>query len=71
VRPPSGVWNDGESTVYARIPVYAGTHHFLIGLNDSGTDNKFDYELAADVELKPEQHVVVEFDSDARQFIFR
>ncbi|HMB60900.1 MAG TPA: 4Fe-4S binding protein, partial [Xanthomonadales bacterium] len=71
VRPPSGVWNDGESTVYARIPVYAGTHHLFIGLNDSGTDNKFDYELAAEVELKPEQHVVVEFDSDARQFIFR
>ena len=68
---PSGIWNDGESTVYARFPLEAGRRRLFIGMNDSGRSEGFDYELEAAVELAPEQHVVVEFDSDRGVFIFR
>jgi hypothetical protein len=68
---PSGVWNDGESTVYARFPLNAGRHRLFIGMNDSGRSEGFDYTLDAEVELRPEQHVVVEFDSDHGVFSFR
>ncbi len=69
--PPSGIWSDGESTVYARFPVTAGKHVLFVGMNDSGTDTGFDYQLEANVKLVPQQHVVVEFDHDRQVFVFR
>ena len=69
--PPSGIWSDGESTVYARIPVGAGAHRLFIGMNDSGAGTGFDYEHEAGVDLVPEQHMVVEFDNERQAFVFR
>ena len=69
--PPSGIWSDGESTVYVRIPVSAGEHRFFIGMTDSGRVAGFDYELDTSVNLRPEQHMVVEFDSERKTFVFR
>jgi hypothetical protein len=69
--PPSGIWNDGESTVYARFPVRAGQHRLFIGMNDSGTDAAYDFQLEAPITLAPAQHVVVEFDHERQAFVFR
>jgi len=69
--PPSGVWNDGESTVYARFPVEAGERRLFIGMNDSGRDAGFDYQLETRVTMLPEQHMVVEFDAVRQTFVFR
>lgn len=67
---PEGIWNDGESNVYARFPISAGTHRLFIGMNDSGREEGFDYQLEAEFTLVPEQHVVVEFDSRQQVFVF-
>jgi ferredoxin/coenzyme F420-reducing hydrogenase delta subunit len=69
--PPSGMWNDGESTIYARFPVPEGEHVLRIGMTDSGRAEGFDYALERRVVLRPEQHVVVEFDGDRKVFVIR
>jgi hypothetical protein len=66
---PSGLWNDGESTFYARFPVSGGQHRLFIGMRDSGRETGFDYELETGVTLVPEQHLVIEFDSERRAFV--
>jgi coenzyme F420-reducing hydrogenase delta subunit len=69
--PPSGMWSDGESTIYARFPVPQGEHVLRIGMTDSGRAEGFDYELEGRVVLRAEQHVVVEFDGDRKVFVIR
>lgn len=69
--PPSGLWNDGESTVYHRIELPAGTHEFFIGMVDSGRTQGFDYQGRSEVRLQKGQHVVVEFDRLRKEFVFR
>ncbi|HLF30032.1 MAG TPA: hypothetical protein VI566_03275, partial [Xanthomonadales bacterium] len=69
--PPSGVWEDGESTVYARFPVSSGDHQLFIGMNDSGRETGFDYQHQAVISLAPEQNVVVEFDHERQTFVVR
>jgi len=68
---PSGIWKDGESTVYARFPVDSGPHELFIGMTDSGRDEGFDYEHTGMITLAPEQNVVVEFDADRKVFVVR
>jgi ferredoxin/coenzyme F420-reducing hydrogenase delta subunit len=68
---PSGMWSDGESTIYARFPVPQGEHVLHIGMSDSGRAEGFDYALETRIMLRPEQHVVVEFDADRKVFVVR
>ena len=68
---PSGVWNDGESTVYYRAEMPIGKHQFSIGMNDSGREDGFDYSGQTEFTLARGQHVVVEFDHLNKAFIFR
>jgi hypothetical protein len=68
---PSGVWSDGESTVYGRFPLKQGSRRLYIGMNDSGGAAEPDYELETTLVLERGQHVVVEFDHGLRTFQFR
>ncbi len=69
--PPSGVWKDGESTVYRRLPVAAGSRQLFVGMRDSDRSEGFDYELAAEIVLEANQHLLVEFQAEQQSFIFR
>jgi hypothetical protein len=72
---PSGLWSDGDSTVYARFPVTSGSHRIFIGMNDSGGATEgaleFDYQLDTVLELEPGRSIVVEFDDNRRAFVLR
>jgi len=68
---PSGFWKDGESTVYYRIELPAGSHELFIGMSDSGREKGFDYSGQTEFTLSEGQHVVVEFDDLQKTFIFR
>ncbi len=68
---PSGVWNDGESTVYHRVRVPAGTRELYLGMRDSARHEGFDYELAQAITLDSGQHLVAEFDHVNQVFVFR
>ncbi len=69
--PPSGIWKDGESTVYRRFEVPAGSHELFIGMRDSGRAQGFDFELRQQVPLASGQHLVAEFDHVDQRFVFR
>jgi ferredoxin/coenzyme F420-reducing hydrogenase delta subunit len=68
---PSGIWSDGESTVYARFPLKQGSRKLYISMNDSGGGSEIDYELETTLDLERGQHVVVEFDHELQTFQFR
>jgi len=68
---PSGVWRDGESTVYTRVELPVGDHTFFIGMSDSGREEGFDFTGQTEITLTEGQHVVVEFDAEHKTFIFR
>lgn len=68
---PSGIWNDGESTVYRRLRVTAGERDLFIGMRDSGRAEGFDYQHREALPLAAGQNVVVEFDPVKQEFVFR
>jgi coenzyme F420-reducing hydrogenase delta subunit len=68
---PSGFWKDGESTVYNRIELPAGSHELFIGMSDSGRTEGFDFNGRTRVSLAEGQHLVIEFDHRQKSFIFR
>lgn len=68
---PSGVWNDGESTVYFRAQLPAGRHKLFIGMSDSNRKQGFDYSGQTELTLAEGQHVVVEFDDLQKTFTFK
>jgi ferredoxin/coenzyme F420-reducing hydrogenase delta subunit len=68
---PSGFWKDGESTIYHRIELPAGSHEFFIGMSDSGRTEGFDFKGRTKISLAPGQHLVVEFDHLQKTFTFR
>ncbi|MEJ8569357.1 4Fe-4S binding protein [Elongatibacter sediminis] len=67
----SGLWSDGESTVYARFTLPAGTHRMFVGMADSGRETGFDYRHERAVTLRPGQHVVIDFDPANDRFRIR
>jgi len=68
---PSGLWDDGESTVYHRIELPAGSHKLSIGMSDSGRQQGFDFSGQTELTLAAGQQAVVEFDNLQKTFIFR
>jgi len=70
-KPPTGLWKDGSTNIYRRLPVEAGTRRLFIGMNESGGEDTFDYSLERVVDLEPGQHLVVGFDSSRQEFEFK
>jgi ferredoxin/coenzyme F420-reducing hydrogenase delta subunit len=68
---PSGIWNDGESTVYQRLIVQSGEHDLYIGMGDSGPGEDFTHEHRQIVDFRPGQHIVIEFDHILQTFEIR
>lgn len=66
---PSGLWADGKINVYNRTNVIAGNYRLFIGMNDSGTDDGFDYERIAELSIEPGQNLVLGFDNLSNTFV--
>ena len=60
-QPPAGLWDDGPSSLFERFRVPAGPQRATVRLRDSGRKSGFDFDAAADLDLKPGQNLVVEF----------
>jgi hypothetical protein len=67
---PTGLWNDGPSTVYARFAVEPGRHTLTARLRDSRRSEGFDHVREAAIELKPRENRVIEFRADKGGFLF-
>ena len=68
--PPSGLARDGTSTVYRRFTVSAGRHVLRARLRDSRGNTGFDYERTAEIDLRPGQNFMIDFNREAGGFIF-
>jgi len=66
---PSGIWKDGKANVYRRTTVAAGEYEIFIGMNDSGSDQSYDYALRREVRIVPGQNLVITFDDLGRTFV--
>lgn len=62
--PPSGLWNDGASTVFRSFKVPAGRQSLTVRMRASGRETGFDSERTFDVDLAAGQNLVIEFHSD-------
>lgn len=67
--PASGLWNDGKASIYRRFNVPAGEHEIFIGMNDSGTSGRNDYELRQRAVIEAGQNLVITFDDLAGSFV--
>jgi hypothetical protein len=70
VAPPSGIAGDGASTVYRRIVVEAGRHHFRLRLSDTARGD-FSYTAERSVELAAGRVLLIDFNAAAGGFVFR
>lgn len=68
---PSGLFRDGSSNVYRRMPLAAGEHRVRARLRDNRSLQGFDHEHEEQVTIAPGQNFVVQFDASAGGFRFR
>jgi hypothetical protein len=59
---PPGIYNDGSINVYYSSRIPAGKHHFQIKMDDSVRVEGFNHSVEQDVDIKPAQIMLVEFD---------
>ncbi|MCJ7556691.1 MAG: cytochrome b N-terminal domain-containing protein [Gammaproteobacteria bacterium] len=68
---PSGLWDDGESSIYKRVTVNAGKRRVFIGMRDSGRTEGFDIQQEVQMDLSERQNLLVELDDLTQRFLFR
>ena len=59
--PPAGLNRDGASAGYRRLPIPAGRHTVRARLSDDTRSTDFPYERTAELEVKPGQIVLIDF----------
>lgn len=67
--PPLGLRKDGAATVYRRLTIPAGAHHFSARLAD-GPDGAINFSKDINVDLKPGQVIIVDFLTGSGGFVF-
>ena len=65
---PNGLYKDQGIDVYKSIKVSAGSHNLSVWLNDDLNIDGPIYKHTQLVDLKPEQHLIVQFISDTGTF---
>jgi hypothetical protein len=65
----TGIWEDGEASVYERFQVLSGPHQLTLRMRDSARDTGFDYQLNQRVDIKELQNLVIGFDPSRKQFV--
>ncbi len=61
--PPPGLSHDGTASIYRRLPVPAGTHHFVARLKDK-VEGDFNFVREETVTLAPGRVMVIDFKAD-------
>lgn len=59
---PPGIFNDGGVNIYYNSKVPAGKHMFEIKMDDSVRKQGFNHQLTQDIDIKPTQILLVEFE---------
>ena len=67
--PPTGLSGDGPSRLDQRFAVTPGPHKLRLRMRDSGRAEGYDYELEREIELQPQQNLVIDFRPEQGGFI--
>ena len=59
---PPGIFKDGSVSIYYNSKVPAGKHLFQIKMDDSVRKEGFDYSFEQNINIKPQQILLVEFE---------
>ncbi|NNG04298.1 MAG: hypothetical protein HKM95_09390, partial [Inquilinus sp.] len=65
---PTGLSGDGPSRANKAFVVAPGRHMMSMRLRDTARTNGFDYDRTVEVELAPQQHLVIDFRPDIGGF---
>lgn len=68
---PSGLWNDGPSSIYERFEVPPGEHVIAARLRDTARTEGWDYTASKTVELQPGRYFTITFRPETGGFSFR
>jgi hypothetical protein len=66
----SGLSHDRAASIYDKFVVSPGHHRVTARLRDSARTDGFDYTRSTEVELRPRQNFVVDFDAESGGFSF-
>ena len=62
-RMPPGIFSDGSVNIFYNSKIPAGKHAFEIQMDDSVRKQGFDHKHKQDIDIKPAQILLVEFDN--------
>lgn len=68
---PSGFWNDGPASVYARFDVEPGAHTITARLRDTARSDGWDYTHTEDAVLQPGRYFSITFRAETGGFRYR
>ena len=68
---PSGLWNDGPSSIYERFEIAPGEHVVAARLRDTARTEGWDYSKTATVDLEPGRYFTITFKRETGGFNFR
>ena len=68
---PSGLWNDGPSSIYERFEVAPGEHLVAARLRDTARTDGWDWEKSEKVDLQAGRYFTITFKPETGGFNFR
>ena len=68
---PTGLYKDGVSTIYRRFEVKAGSHQLAVRMNDNIVKPGFNFVKEEEINLKPGQVMVIDFNPDKGGLFFQ
>lgn len=69
--PPSGLWSDGQASIYERFDIEPGRHTITARLRETDREDGWDYAYTAEVELEAGRYFTVTFRAETGGFKFR
>ncbi|MEF8754749.1 MAG: hypothetical protein V5B60_12600 [Accumulibacter sp.] len=68
---PTGLYKDGVSTIYRRFEVKAGSHQIAVRMNDNLVKPGFNFVKEEEINLRPGQVMVIDFNPDKGGLFFQ
>ncbi|EXI65477.1 MAG: hypothetical protein AW08_03148 [Candidatus Accumulibacter adjunctus] len=68
---PTGLYKDGVSTIYRRFEVKAGSHQIAVRMNDNLIKPGFNFVKEEEINLRPGQVMVIDFNPDKGGLFFQ
>lgn len=68
---PGGLAGDGPARLYRKLIVQPGHREIVARLKDSDRASGFDYETRAEVTLRPQQSLAIDFSANTGGFVLR